>query len=148
MAELAELLETARLVTLTGPGGCGKTRLAIEAASASLPVRPDGIWFVDLAPVSDRELVLSVAANAMGVQESRAASADSALIDFLSLGRPLVILDNCEHLIPTCAELTEKWLSACPGLTILVTAREPIGVAGEVIRRVGGLQDPYGHRYR
>ena len=142
VAELAELLETARLVTLTGPGGCGKTRLAIEAASASLPVRPDGIWFVDLAPVSDRELVLSVAANAMGVQESRAASADSALIDFLSPGRPLVILDNCEHLIPTCAELTEKWLSACPGLTILVTAREPIGVEGEVIRRVGGLQIP------
>jgi predicted ATPase/class 3 adenylate cyclase len=140
VAELAELLETARLVTLTGPGGCGKTRLAIEAASASLPVRPDGIWFVDLAPVSDRELVLSVAANSMGVQESRAASADSALIDFLSQGRPLVILDNCEHLIPTCAELTERWLSACPGLTILVTAREPMGVAGEVIRRVGGLQ--------
>ncbi len=140
VAQLAELLETARLVTLTGPGGCGKTRLAIEAASASLPVRPDGIWFVDLAPVSDRELVLSVAAKAMGVQESRAASADSALIDFLSPGRGLVILDNCEHLVPTCAELTEKWLSACPGLTILVTAREPIGVAGEVIRRVGGLQ--------
>src|SRR6266511_3114211 len=140
VAELAELLETARLVTLTGPGGCGKTRLAIEAASASLPVRPDGIWFVDLAPVSDRELVLSVAATGMGVQESRAASADSALIDFLSQGRPLVILDNCEHLIPTCAELTEKWLSACPGLTVLVTAREPMGVAGEVIRRVGGLQ--------
>jgi predicted ATPase/class 3 adenylate cyclase len=142
VAELAELLETARLVTLTGPGGCGKTRLAIEAASASLPVRPHGIWFVDLAPVSDRGLVLSVAANAVGVQESRAASAESALIDVLSSGRPLVILDNCEHLIPTCAELTEKWLSACPGLTILVTAREPIGVAGEVIRRVGGLQIP------
>ena len=142
MAELAELLETARLVTLTGPGGCGKTRLAIEAAFASLPVRPDGIWFVDLAPVSDRELVLSVAANAMGVQESRAASADSALIEFLSQGRPLVILDNCEHLISTCAELAEGWLSACHGLTILVTAREPIGVVGEVIRRVGGLQVP------
>ena len=141
VAELAELLETARLVTLTGPGGCGKTRLAIEAASASFPVRPDGIWFVDLAPVSDRELVLSVAANAMGVQESRA-SVDSALIDLLSTGRPLVILDNCEHLIPTCAALTEKWLSASPGLTVLVTAREPIGVAGEVIRRVGGLQIP------
>jgi predicted ATPase/class 3 adenylate cyclase len=142
VAELTELLETTRLVTLTGPGGCGKTRLAIEVASASLPVRPDGIWFVDLAPVSDRELVVSVAANAIGVQESRAASADSALIDFLSSGRPLMILDNCEHLIPTCAELAEKWLSACPGLTILVTAREPIGVAGEVIRRVGGLEVP------
>src|SRR4029450_7862606 len=121
-------------------GRSAKARLALEAASASFPVRPDGIWFVDLAPVSDPELVLSVAANAMGVQESRAASADSAMIDFLSQGRPLVILDNCEHLIPTCAELTEKWLSACPGLTILVTAREPMGVAGELIRRVGGLQ--------
>jgi len=140
VSELAELLETARLVTLTGPGGCGKTRLAIEAASASIPVRPDGIWFVDLAPVSDPELVLSVAADAMGVHESPAASADSAVIDLLSSGRPLVILDNCEHLIPTCAALAGQWLSACPGLTILVTAREPIGVAGEVVRRVGGLQ--------
>ena len=62
------------------------------------------------------------------------------MIDFLSSGRPLVILDNCEHLIPTCAELAERWLSACPGLTILMTAREPMGVAGEVVRRVGGLQ--------
>ena len=148
VAELAELLETARLVTLTGPGGCGKTRLAIEAASASLPVRPDGIWFVDLAPVSDRELVLSVAANAMGVQESRAASADSALIDFLSSGRPLVILDNCEHLIPTCAELAEKWLSACPGLTILVTGAGTDRCRGRSDPPGGRSADPFGHRYR
>jgi predicted ATPase/class 3 adenylate cyclase len=140
VAEVAELLERSRLVTLTGPGGCGKTRLALEAASASIPVRPDGIWFVDLAPVSDAGVVLPVAAKAMGVQD--AGSTGSAVIDFLSPGRPLVILDNCEHLIATCAELTEDWLSSCPGLTVLVTAREPIGVAGEVIHRVGGLQIP------
>ncbi|MGH2812501.1 MAG: ATP-binding protein, partial [Actinomycetota bacterium] len=83
-----------------------------------------------------------MAAKAMGVQESGAGSTGSAVIDFLSPGRPLVILDNCEHLIATCAELTEEWLSSCPGLTVLVTAREPIGVSGEVIHRVGGLQIP------
>lgn len=142
VAAITELLETARLVTLTGPGGCGKTRLAIEAASASLPVRPDGVWFVDLAPISDPDVVVAAAAKAMGVQESKVGSAASAVVDFLSPGRPLVILDNCEHLIATCAELTEQWLSSCRELTILLTAREPIGVAGEVVRRVGGLEVP------
>jgi predicted ATPase/class 3 adenylate cyclase len=144
LAELIDLLETRRLVTLTGPGGCGKTRLAIESASASLPVRPDGIWFVDLAPVSDPALVVATAAEAMGVQETQRSSADDAVTEFLSAGRPLLILDNCEHLIATCAEVAERWLSSCPGLTILVTAREPLGIAGEVIRRVPGLsaEDP------
>ncbi|HEU4356681.1 MAG TPA: adenylate/guanylate cyclase domain-containing protein [Actinomycetota bacterium] len=134
-----ELLRANRLITLTGPGGCGKTRLAIEAASASLALRPDGIWFVDLAPVSDPDLVLATAAEAMNLTETGRDDLDGATIGFLSRGSPLVILDNCEHLIDACSALVERWLASCPSVTILVTAREPIGIAGEVIRRVPGL---------
>jgi predicted ATPase/class 3 adenylate cyclase len=137
--DLIVLLRTSSLVTLTGPGGCGKTRLAVEAASASLSLRPDGIWFVDLAPVSDPGLVLATVAEAMNLTETYRDDLDGAVIGFLSTGSPLVILDNCEHLIGPCSDLVERWLASCPSVTILVTAREPLGIAGEVIRRVPGL---------
>ncbi len=137
--DLIDLLRASSLITLTGPGGCGKTRLAIEAASASLSLRPDGIWFVDLAPVSDPGLVLAAAAEAMNLTETHRDDLDGATIRFLSRGSPLVILDNCEHLIATCSDLVERWLASCPSMTILVTAREPLGIAGEIIRRVPGL---------
>jgi predicted ATPase/class 3 adenylate cyclase len=139
LKDLIDLLRANSLVTLTGPGGCGKTRLAIEAASASLTLRPDGIWFVDLAPVSDPDLVLATAAEAMNLTETHRDDLDRATIGFLSTGSPLVILDNCEHLIGACSDLVERWLASCPSLTILVTAREPLGIAGEIIRRVPGL---------
>jgi predicted ATPase/class 3 adenylate cyclase len=137
--DLIDLLRANSLITLTGPGGCGKTRLAIEAASASLSLRPDGIWFVDLAPVTDPGLVLATAAEAMNITETHRDDLDGATIRFLSRGSPLVILDNCEHLIGTCSDLVERWLASCPSMTILVTAREPLGIAGEIIRRVPGL---------
>jgi predicted ATPase/class 3 adenylate cyclase len=139
LKDLIDLLRANSLITLTGPGGCGKTRLAIEAASASLGLRPDGIWFVDLAPVSDPGLVLATAAEAMNLTETHRNDLEDATIGFLSRGSPLVILDNCEHLIGTCSELVERWLASCPSMTILVTAREPLGIAGEIIRRVPGL---------
>ena len=139
LKDVVDLLRTNSLITLTGPGGCGKTRLAIEAASASLTLRPDGIWFVDLAPVSDPELVLATAAEAMNLTETHRDDLDGATMGFLSRGSPLVILDNCEHLIGACSDLVERWLASCPSMTILVTAREPLGIAGEIIRRVPGL---------
>ena len=139
LKDVIDLLQANRLITLTGPGGCGKTRLAIEAASASLTLRPGGIWFVDLAPVSDPDLVLATAAEAMNLTETHRHGLDAAIIEFLSSGSPLVILDNCEHLIGACSDLVERWLASCPSLTILVTAREPLGIAGEIIRRVPGL---------
>lgn len=139
LKDVIDLLRANSLVTLTGPGGCGKTRLAIEAASASLTLRPDGIWFVDLAPVSDPDLVLATVAEAMNLTETNRDDLDGATIGFLSRGSPLVILDNCEHLIGACSTLVERWLATCPSATILVTAREPLGIAGEIIRRVPGL---------
>jgi predicted ATPase/class 3 adenylate cyclase len=143
--DLIDLLREHSLITLTGPGGCGKTRLAVEAASASLSLRPDGIWFVDLAPVSEPGLVLATAAEAMNLTETHRDDLHAATITFLSRGSPLVILDNCEHLIGPVSELVERWLAACPSMTVLVTAREPLGIAGEVIRRVPGLDvDPDG----
>jgi predicted ATPase/class 3 adenylate cyclase len=139
LEDVIDLLRAHSLVTLTGPGGCGKTRLAIEAASASLHLRPDGVWFVDLAPISDPDLVLATAAAAMNLTETNRDDLDSATIGFLSTGSPLVILDNCEHLIGACSSLVARWLASCPSITILVTAREPLGIAGEIIRRVPGL---------
>ncbi|HYU92941.1 MAG TPA: tetratricopeptide repeat protein [Actinomycetota bacterium] len=139
LKDVIDLLQANRLITLTGPGGCGKTRLAIEAAWASLTLRPGGIWFVDLAPVSDPDLVLATAAEAMNLTETHRHGLDAAIIEFLSSGSPIVILDNCEHLIGACSDLVERWLASCPSLTILVTAREPLGIAGEIIRRVPGL---------
>jgi predicted ATPase len=139
LKDVIDLLQANRLITLTGPGGCGKTRLAIEAASASLTLRPGGIWFVDLAPVSDPDLVLATAAEAMNLTETHRHGLDAAIIEFLSTGSPLVTLDNCEHLIGACSDLVERWLASCPSLTVLVTAREPLGIAGEIIRRVPGL---------
>jgi predicted ATPase/class 3 adenylate cyclase len=139
LKDVIDLLRANSLVTLTGSGGCGKTRLAIEAASASLSLRPDGIWFVDLAPVSDPDLLLTTAAEAMNLTETHRDDLDGATIGFLSRGSPLVILDNCEHLIDACSALVERWLASCASMTILVTAREPLGIAGEIIRRVPGL---------
>jgi predicted ATPase/class 3 adenylate cyclase len=139
LRDLIDLLRANSLITLTGPGGCGKTRLAIEAASASLSLRPDGIWFIDLAPVSDPDLVLATAAEAMNLTETHRDDLEGATIGFLARGSPLVILDNCEHLIGACSDLVDRWLAACPSITILVTAREPLGIAGEIIRRVPGL---------
>jgi predicted ATPase len=139
LKEVIDLLRANPLITLTGPGGCGKTRLAIEAASASLTLRPDGIWFVDLAPVSDPDLVMAAAAEAMNLTETQRLDLGGAITEFLSRGSPIVILDNCEHLIGACSDIVERWLASCPWLTILVTAREPLGIAGEVIRRVPGL---------
>jgi predicted ATPase/class 3 adenylate cyclase len=139
LKDVVDLLQANRLITLTGPGGSGKTRLAIEAAAASLTLRPGGIWFVDLAPVSDPDLVLATAAEAMNLTETQRHGLDAAIIEFLSRRSPLVILDNCEHLIGACSDLVERWLASCPSLTILVTAREPLGIAGEIIRRVPGL---------
>ena len=131
-----------RLVTLTGPGGTGKTRLALRAAAEMLADYPDGAWLVELAPVSDPNLVPMIAARALGFREQTGAQTLTLLQDFLEPKRLLLIFDNCEHLIEACALLADALLHACPKLSILVSSREALGIEGEAPFRVPPLAIP------
>jgi predicted ATPase/DNA-binding CsgD family transcriptional regulator len=124
------MLATARLLTLTGPGGVGKTRLAAVTADAAAPSFEDGAAFVDLVPVRDA-LVIQAVATALGVTERTSQSLDQAVIGRLRRGRRLLILDNCEHVLDAAAGFAARVLASCPGITILATSRERLGVPGE-----------------
>jgi predicted ATPase/class 3 adenylate cyclase/DNA-binding CsgD family transcriptional regulator len=137
--DVRQILAADRLVTLTGAGGVGKTRLAIQVASQVAGDFDDGVWYVDLAPIADPSLVPVAMAGALGVPDQPGRSTTETLIRFVEGRRMLVVLDNCEHLLDAVAELTVALLSACPGLRLLATSREPIGVGGEVIWRVPSL---------
>jgi predicted ATPase/DNA-binding SARP family transcriptional activator len=139
--DVARLLERARLVTLIGPGGCGKTRLALEVAVDAQARLPDGAWFVDLAGLGDEALVAQAAALAVGVPIPAARSAQEALVGHLATREALIILDNCEHLIDACAHLAEDVLRAGPEMRVLATSREPLRCAGEVAWRVPSLAE-------
>ncbi len=130
MAAVRSLLDENRLVTLTGAGGAGKTRLAIEVAS-QLPV-PDGVWYVDLAPITHPEVVLVAMARALGLPDQPGRSTDDTLIRFIGDRHLLIVLDNCEHLLDACASAIGTLLGACPELKLLTTSREPLGIPGEV----------------
>ncbi|MFH9980386.1 BTAD domain-containing putative transcriptional regulator [Streptomyces sp. NPDC017179] len=151
-------LDAARLVTLLGPGGAGKTRLSQEAAEAVRPVPPDGVWLAELAPVDDAEAVPGAVLTAVGARETvlygagaeemRAAVADrhndpvERLVEHCARRRMLLLLDNCEHVVDAAARLVEELLARCPHLTVLATSREPLGIPGEVLRPVEPLPDP------
>src|SRR5688500_957494 len=120
-----------RLVTLTGPGGCGKTRLAIRAAAEATDRHPDGLAWVDLAPVADAELVPSAIATALALPEVAGHDLLDTVIHHLADRHVLVVLDNCEHVVGTCATAADALLSACPGVTVVATSREPLGIGGE-----------------
>ncbi|WP_163723334.1 LuxR C-terminal-related transcriptional regulator [Mycolicibacterium psychrotolerans] len=139
LTELRQLLEVNRVVTLTGAGGVGKTRLAIEVASRSAALFGDEVWYVDLAPITDPELVAVTVARALGLADRPGLSTMDALQKFVGERRILVLLDNCEHLIYSIVALVVGLVSTCPRLTILATSREPVGVAGEVTWRVPSL---------
>src|SRR5882757_1911493 len=139
LAELQRLLDVDRAVTLTGAGGVGKTRLAIEVASRSADLFDNEVWYVDLAPISDPELVAVTVARTLGLADRPGLSTMDALEKFIGERRILVLLDNCEHLIDAVAVLVVGLVSACPRLTLLATSREPVGVAGEVTWRVPSL---------
>jgi non-specific serine/threonine protein kinase len=138
-AEVAGLLGSTRLLTLVGPGGAGKTRLAVHVAAATLDQYVEGAWLVELGSLVDPELVPQAAAQALGVREQAGRSVLEALQDAVGARTRLLVLDNCEHLIDACARLADDLLRACPGLRLLATSREPLGVAGEVIWRVPPL---------
>jgi predicted ATPase/class 3 adenylate cyclase/DNA-binding CsgD family transcriptional regulator len=139
LAELHQLLDVNRVVTLTGAGGVGKTRLAIEVASRSAELFGNQVWYVDLAPIADPELVAVTVARALGLADRPGMSTMGALQKFIGERRILVLLDNCEHLIDAVAALAVGLVSTCPRLTLLATSREHVGVAGEVTWRVPSL---------
>ena len=141
LGEVRALVGSARLVTLTGPGGCGKTRLALQTAADLLDGSGDGVWLAELAAVSDEEAVPSAVAEALGIPVSGQSVAD-ALLGALAPQDALILLDNCEHLIGACAKLADAILRRCPQIHLLATSREPLGIGGEVIYRVPSLTLP------
>ena len=142
LGEVRGALERTRLLTLTGPGGCGKTRLALEVAEGEVRRFEDGVWLVELASVFDPDLVVHEIATALDLRVRSSEQAADVLAGQIGNRRLMLVVDNCEHLIAPCAELAERLLRACPGLRILATSREPLRVPGEVTWRVPSLALP------
>ena len=135
-----------RLVSLVGPGGCGKTRLAIEVGRDVTDRRLDGVFFVDLAGISDPGLVPGAVLGVFGLRAAPGRDPIGVLVTNLSERDVLLVLDNCEHLVDACASLTDALVRGCPTLWVLATSRERLGLTGEVIVPVGGLELPDHHQ--
>ena len=142
MEEVARLLGSARLVTLVGSGGCGKTRLGIQVARNLLESFPDGAWIVELAALSDPSLVPQSVAVALGLREESGRPLVETVGDFLASRTLLLLIDNCEHLTPSCAALAQTLLNAAPGVRILATSRQALGMPGETLWRIPSLSVP------
>ncbi|MBI1743232.1 tetratricopeptide repeat protein [Candidatus Acetothermia bacterium] len=140
--EVMRLLGITRLLTLTGSGGCGKTRLALQVATDLVKEYAHGVWLVELASVSDPALVPQALALAVGVPEETGRPLLATLSDYLQLKQLLLVLDNCEHLVGACAQLAETLLKHCSNLRVLATSREGLGIAGELIYAVPSLEVP------
>lgn len=139
MDDVQQILTNNQVVTLTGVGGVGKTRMAVEIAAQMAGEFGGGVWFVDLAPVTDPDVVPVAVARTLTLSDRPGPSTMDMLIGLLADRQMLVVLDNCEHLLDACATLVVALCGACPGLSILATSREPIGVPGEVTLRVPSL---------
>ena len=131
-----------RLLTLTGSGGCGKTRLGLQVAADALEQFPDGVWLVELAPLTDAGLVAPTVATVLGLKEEVGKAVTQTLGDYLRDKKLLVLLDNCEHLLDGCAQLAHAILRHCPGVRILASSREALAIAGEQAYRVPSLSVP------
>ena len=142
MGEVKSLLSTTYLLTLTGSGGCGKTRLALEVAAAVAEDFPDGVWLVELASLMDPAFVPQEVASILDVNEQPGRSFMNTLSDYLRSKELLLVLDNCEHLIEACATLSHTLLRACPNLKIMATSREGLGITGETTLTVPSLSTP------
>ena len=142
IGQVKHALSSSRLVTLTGAGGCGKTRLALQVAADVLHTFADGVWLVTYAPLADPELVPQAAASVLGVREQAGEPLSASLTSYLGEKHLLLVLDNCEHLVEACARLAELLLQACPQLQILATSREALNLAGELSLLVPSLSLP------
>ena len=142
LAEVRRLVGRSRLVTLTGVGGAGKTRLGLQVASGLLEDAGDGVWFADLAPVGDPDLVAVTVADVLGVRLEPGRPVLGPLVEAVGQRSLLVLLDNCEHVIGACAKLADTLLRGCPNLALLATSREPLGIGGERVYRVPSLAIP------
>jgi predicted ATPase len=137
--ELRRLLYSTRALTLCGPGGIGKTRLALRLLAVVAAEFPDGAWFIELADLQQPDLVISRIAAVLGVSEEPGRALPETLADVLRRRRLVLALDNCEHLVDACAEVARQLLASSPGLRLVVTSREPLRVAGETVWRVPPL---------
>jgi len=142
LSELRALVASSRLVTLAGPGGCGKTRLALRLATELLDGSGDGVWLVDLAAVTDEQAVAPAICQALGIAGQPGRPAEDILLDALTPQAMLIVLDNCEHLIGACAKTADAVLRRCPKIHLMATSREPLGIGGEAIYRVPPLSLP------
>jgi diguanylate cyclase (GGDEF)-like protein len=139
--EIETFLTKKQIVSVVGPGGIGKTRVAVEVAERMLPSFPDGVWFVDLVPIVDPSLVAVTATSAIGVKLPPNRDPTAALAGALKTQRMLLVLDNCEHVVHAAAEFAERVAQECPGVRILTTTREPLDVVGEMTYRLETLDD-------
>jgi predicted ATPase/class 3 adenylate cyclase len=142
LAAVTHLLASHRLVTLTGAGGAGKSRLAIEAAAQLVPAFRDGVWLIELAPLSDAAMLPQAVAVTVAVQEQPGRALTETLADVLQSRSLLLVLDNCEHLVSPCAALVERLLKACPRLQVLATSRETLNIEAEITYHVPSLSAP------
>ncbi|MGB6601841.1 MAG: tetratricopeptide repeat protein [Candidatus Cybelea sp.] len=142
LAEIKGLLDGHRLLTLVGSGGVGKTRLAIQVGAKLLDCYSDGVWFVDLAPISDRSLVASVVAQALGMSQQQGRRVEESIPLWLKRNQVLLIFDNCEHVLEAIAALADAILTAAQGVRILATSRQALNISGEVVHRLSSLAVP------
>ncbi len=141
-AEVKAMLGANRLVTLLGMGGIGKSRLSVQLGAEVMDTFPDGVWLIELAPLSDPQLVPQAVASVLGVKEEAGRPVIDALLKFVRDRALLVILDNCEHVVHACAELAKQLLQAAPGLKVLASSRDPLQIAGETAYHVPTLSAP------
>ncbi|MFH1183828.1 MAG: adenylate/guanylate cyclase domain-containing protein [Chloroflexota bacterium] len=142
LEQARQRLASSHLLTLIGPGGTGKTRLSLQLAAETLPLFPDGVWIVELAPITDASLVVRSVAAVFGLREQMGMPVRELLLDFLRLKELLLVIDNCEHLVESCAQLVEELLHACLKLKIIASSREALGISGETVFRVPSLALP------
>ena len=145
LREVREKLVSTRLLTLTGAGGCGKTRMALQAAADAFDQFPEGVWWVELAAIVDPGLLGEAVAAAVGVRALPGRTATEAVLTHLHSRQALVVLDNCEHLLAACAELAGELLQGCREVSVMTTSREPLGLPGETSWRVPSLSLPVDH---